>query len=74
MRGLRHRRQLFDGHLGRPTRDGFTFEHVCSVDIRLSASWAKLPFAGFGDGRLDRPKVTGLASELSRYLGPTSAA
>jgi hypothetical protein len=30
--------------------------------------------AGFGDGRLDTPKVTGLASELSRYLGPTSAA
>ena len=29
---------------------------------------------GFGDGCLDTPEVSGGASELSRYLGPTSAA
>ena len=28
----------------------------------------------FGDGRLDTRKVSGVAPELSRYLGPTSAA
>ena len=28
----------------------------------------------FADGRLDTPKVSGVAPELSRYLGPTSAA
>jgi hypothetical protein len=29
---------------------------------------------GFGDGRLNAAKMTGVAPELSRYLGPTSAA
>jgi hypothetical protein len=29
---------------------------------------------GFGDGRLDAAKMSGVAPELSRYLGPTSAA
>ena len=41
---------------------------------RISHHGPKNYLVAFGDGRLDAAKMTGVAPELSRYLGPTSAA
>jgi len=53
--------------------DPFELPEVTKLLPRIKASERNC-LRWLGDGRPDTPKVSGVASELSRYLGPTSAA